>query len=735
MGMDYRTEMEELGLQTDDVDLHREDEEATNTNNQHTNQQLGATPDSLSPVERGRRAPRASPGNLEPLGATPDGLSPVERGRRAPRASPGNLEPDKIPCKICGDSAVRHIHYGGHCCFSCKAFFRRAVHHQNKTGRSFKCKFEGTCEINIRNRKTCQSCRFQKCCDTGMNPSWVLSDDQRKKRFKKYRENGPSSGHDSVSSPDSASTELDLDHTQHSHLPTLHERNTTRRRVKSAPDRASGSMVETPRGRGAGRKYSSRQGMNKGHGLNLHCGASTGSNNSASTSQPVSPVDSICSIDFSQTWAFPDVVKSEPEDSSSYLDSMQHDIQEPQYINHLHQHSGHQQHHATTSPVKLEPDGCPAFMYNHHERQTSVETTNSIDYDPLTVKEELEVDPEQVDKLQDLINSVDFATIKTINEIVDNAEANSVKHVYQHQPESGYQSDFYPVTPEADPLLPPNFGMAAMAPVHQNGNRSDLSDDDPLAVIKLEMAFLNSNQSFPRMSEETKLIWNEVVASCNFSMLNNGSAASNILNEAVELALKRNLIFLEENPDFTALSLELRTQLYINNMGKMCHVRGLLHHIGGNRFQQAAQNGTNITPYVHMGTNFMWTSHADNSLQMVYKDPRTGKLRNFMGRQPGACGGNLPICAKDDQDTLLLALAEEISELKLNVVPITIILLMVLFHCDNSGTPNDRILNALQNKYVNMLYRYIQSNYEEDQAKKCIHVLFKFIVCLMGKSN
>lgn len=25
---------------------------------------------------------------------------------------------------------------------------------------------------------------------TGMNPSWVLSDEQRKKRFKKYREEG-----------------------------------------------------------------------------------------------------------------------------------------------------------------------------------------------------------------------------------------------------------------------------------------------------------------------------------------------------------------------------------------------------------------------------------------------------------------------------------------------------------------------------------------------------------------
>lgn len=564
-----------------------------------------------------------------------------------------------------------------------------------------------------------------------MNPSWVLSDDQRKKRFKKYRENNrESSGQDSVSSPDSASTELDLsDNIQQSPtLPTLHERNSTRRRVKSAPDRASAGMMDTPpRGRGAGRKYSSKQGVNKGHGLGLHCGASSGSIKSASASQPVSPVDSICSLDFSQTWAFPDVVKSEPDDSSSYLDSMKHDIQEPQGVYHVH----HQHQATTTSPIKLEPDGHRAYMYTH--RQTSVDT--SCDYEPLTVKEELEVDPEQVDKLQDLINSVDFATIKTINEIVDNAEAscNSVKHVYQHQPESGYQSDFYPVTPEADPIPPPNFPINM--PAHHNGNGTDLADDDPLAVMKLEMAFLNSNQSFPaRMSEETSFIWEQVVASCNFNMLNNASAASNILNEAVELALKRNLIFLEENPDFTSLSLELRTQLYINNMGKMCHVRGLLHQIGGGRFQQAGYGG-GITPNAHMGTNFMWTSHADNGVQISYKDPRTGKLRNFMGRDSGGFGGgNVPVMHDDDRDTLL-ALAEEVSRLELNVVPFTIILLMVLFHLDNSNTPYADIVNTLQTKYVNMLYRYIQSNYVEDRAKKCIHVLLKFVFCLIGKFN
>ena len=32
-----------------------------------------------------------------------------------------------IDCPVCGDIAVAHFHYGGMCCYSCKAFFRRVV--------------------------------------------------------------------------------------------------------------------------------------------------------------------------------------------------------------------------------------------------------------------------------------------------------------------------------------------------------------------------------------------------------------------------------------------------------------------------------------------------------------------------------------------------------------------------------------------------------------------------------
>ena len=30
-------------------------------------------------------------------------------------------------CRVCGDGAVNHLHYGVVTCFSCRVFFRRAV--------------------------------------------------------------------------------------------------------------------------------------------------------------------------------------------------------------------------------------------------------------------------------------------------------------------------------------------------------------------------------------------------------------------------------------------------------------------------------------------------------------------------------------------------------------------------------------------------------------------------------
>jgi len=86
-------------------------------------------------------------------------------------------------CHVCGDRAIAHMHYGGICCYSCKAFFRRAV--QNGKDKTYKCKRESDCEVSVNTRRGCQKCRFEKCREIGMTASWVLSDEQCEIRFGK----------------------------------------------------------------------------------------------------------------------------------------------------------------------------------------------------------------------------------------------------------------------------------------------------------------------------------------------------------------------------------------------------------------------------------------------------------------------------------------------------------------------------------------------------------------------
>eukprot|EP00092_Neocalanus_flemingeri_P045881 GFUD01051470.1.p1 GENE.GFUD01051470.1~~GFUD01051470.1.p1 ORF type:complete len:682 (-),score=136.96 GFUD01051470.1:677-2722(-) len=86
-------------------------------------------------------------------------------------------------CKICAEPAARHTHYGARTCFSCRAFFRRSL--QNKTAAKYVCMRHSMCEMNIKTRKNCQYCRYMKCLAIGMNPTYVLSEEERNKRFKK----------------------------------------------------------------------------------------------------------------------------------------------------------------------------------------------------------------------------------------------------------------------------------------------------------------------------------------------------------------------------------------------------------------------------------------------------------------------------------------------------------------------------------------------------------------------
>ena len=43
----------------------------------------------------------------------------------------------RISCPVCSDTAVPHFHYGGMCCYSCKAFFRRVVNTYKVTAKLF----------------------------------------------------------------------------------------------------------------------------------------------------------------------------------------------------------------------------------------------------------------------------------------------------------------------------------------------------------------------------------------------------------------------------------------------------------------------------------------------------------------------------------------------------------------------------------------------------------------------
>jgi len=105
---------------------------------------------------------------------------------------------------------THHPHYGGICCFSCRAFFRR-VHQRGPNSKKYVCKkgkciyqhlmiytesnctvtikfiiSDGKCTIYPKSKQLCKRCRLDKCLQIGMNPKWVLSAEEKKVRFKHY---------------------------------------------------------------------------------------------------------------------------------------------------------------------------------------------------------------------------------------------------------------------------------------------------------------------------------------------------------------------------------------------------------------------------------------------------------------------------------------------------------------------------------------------------------------------
>ncbi|TRY61528.1 hypothetical protein TCAL_13012 [Tigriopus californicus] len=81
-------------------------------------------------------------------------------------------------CRFVSNDELRY-NYGCRSCFSCRAFFRRAVPRMDQ----LTCQHGGKCLIDCSNRSRCRKCRFDSCLRHGMNPTHVMDEDAKRKRF------------------------------------------------------------------------------------------------------------------------------------------------------------------------------------------------------------------------------------------------------------------------------------------------------------------------------------------------------------------------------------------------------------------------------------------------------------------------------------------------------------------------------------------------------------------------
>ena len=107
----------------------------------------------------------------------------------APATKPSGEPVRSKICSVCGGTCESyHLNYGVSSCFSCRAFFRRAaitLRKKNKHYTTIACKGTGNCAIGPEVEKKCRRCRYEQCLKAGMKAEQVMSDEEKKVRFRK----------------------------------------------------------------------------------------------------------------------------------------------------------------------------------------------------------------------------------------------------------------------------------------------------------------------------------------------------------------------------------------------------------------------------------------------------------------------------------------------------------------------------------------------------------------------
>jgi len=270
-----------------------------------------------------------------------------------------------------------------------------------------------------------------------------------------------------------------------------------------------------------------------------------------------------------------------------------------------------------------------------------------------------------------------------------------------------------------------------------------LSEGDMMHIYKIEMSFENSNNSIPVMSDETSEIWNYISKSCQFNNISQ-SFTSSLLTEAVEFSLRRNLIFLQENSDFTALSLKDRKNLYNRNMGSMCHVRAVMQHTTKHDFLVRGGGQSQTRTLLNMGQS-QNLNHAEH-FEICYKNHKTGKIKrwnlmelpfdeissNRSFEDPdetdlgGGCNGQ-----KKHPERSLLHLAESLWSLELERTSYLILLLVVLFSSQGGHLDNLKDVDRFQNQYMMLLFRYLQAKHGQEKVHQYLSKIMTFVLNLL----